>query len=826
LGKKLSPQKRVSQVGKTVQQEVPLESLQDEYKVLAEKEASQSIHFTAKHRARMQELSEKITAEFDKRGGSNTVSFMGANPDIMRSVGEDAVKAARLVSRATADIIQATKTPPGILRGVKQAKEAMVDHDRLIRDAEFTHKLLEKTVRDVVPDTERQMLMVHAYENKMRGSHWKKLNEIEKGVVRWAAQEKAKLNRFIVENGVLEQMSEKEFNHIFHSWIDPKTGSPYATMYGKFSKGLPQAKQRKIPTYEAGMAAGLKPATTNMGKMIGLEWEAAMRAQQSRTMFKTLNSIATESGDKIVLRKGKPAQGIRFVERWDKLKNQGLTEDYQYYSHPSLDKAMVFKDAKGMMVRLKGPVGVHKDLFPFVKAYIESPTYTKLDNALFAAKSLKLSASFFHATSLAMQELANFRIPFKNIPRGLSIRKGLGPELRLLHREGLDLWKGYEDVGYKTSGFSGGKVARSANRVLNGMRSWLFDYIQPGMKVSFAHDTFNKILPRYLKKYNPEVSLAVARQEIEAGKISTDAINRAARDAVKAADGHFSHEHWKRSLLETNQFMVKLYFSPESRRWWQRTLLSPTWQREHLIVAKNVAKSFMPDKMIKKLGLEEIGPIKAEYRKYMLGALMTIGSVDLANLITTKRMDGKAKHIWENPEGKGFAIRAPWDAPSYTVTDKNGKERRVEGGPVYIRPLKSLFEVAEGATDPIRKVGYKLSPPLTAIALQFFPSRYRRKYEGVPDYPRRAKDFVLDAALPITVNQAMDAMKGKKGWKSAILPALGFPTSKVKEGEFLDYLLEDGDEAIERYLERIPAEDKGSVEKKAARKLRARDREE
>jgi hypothetical protein len=438
---------------------------------------------------------------------------------------------------------------------------------------------------------------------------------------------------------------------------------------------------------------------------------------------------------------------------------------------------------------------------------MENPTYAALDDMLFVTKTLKLGVSGFHAMMLGMQELANRRIPFKNIPRGLRIREALGPELKVLHQEGLDIHTRYADIGGKAAPFSGGRVAREANRVLDLARSWLFDYVQPGMKISFAHDTFNKLLPRYLKKYNPEVTLATARAEIESGKVATDAILRAARDAVKAADGHFSHEHIQRSLLETNKWMVKLYFLPEARKFWQRILLSPTWQREHLLVAKNVAKSFMPDKAIRRLGMEEIGPIKEEYRRYLYTGLAIVGAADAYNLTTTLQMDGKAKHLWQNPKGKGFAVRAPWNNPGYTVIGKDGRERHIQGGPAFIRPLKSLFEVAEFTSDPVKKLGYKLSPIIQALAGVFFPGTFDEKHEGIAGMPAQTRDFILDLTTPISVSQALDAFRGRKTPQAALLPFFGFPVSKVKENAFIDHLLESGDDEAFKQYYRLASKD-------------------
>ena len=707
---------------------------------------------------------ESVKREASAVESGTTLGFMGSNPEIVGRLGKDVARAYDEISSATKNIIDKSKVQPEVKVGTTKAIEAMIEHDRQIRRAEFTSQKFTKIVEESVKSPERQMEMVHAYEQKMQGKHWDVLTEAEKDIVRWAAQEKAKLNKFVEDNDVLERLDDPDVNHIFHHWINPKTGQPYPATFGKFSKGLPQAKQRTIKTYEDGIEAGLKPATTNIGKLIGLEWESVMRAHQSRQMFRTLHNIGADPGVEIQLVKGGTHKPIRMIERWDQIKDQGLDENYERFDHPSLDKQISFINSAGDRVTFKGAVGIRKELFPFVRNYIENPKYSTYDQLNFATKSLKLGLSAFHVMSLAMQEVANFRIPFYNIPRGLRTRNEMGPELQLLHQEGLELFKGYEDTGSRNRFFEGvtivGKVGNVATWPVKISRDFIFNVVQPGMKTSFAVDTYNKILPKYLDK-------GLTKE-------------RAARDAVKAADGHFSGEHFKRSLLESNRLMNKIYFSPEARVWWQRALLSPTWQREHLLVAKNVGKAFMPDKLIKKLALEDIGPIKAEYRKYALGAAMMITSADMYNYMTTQQMDGEGKHIWENPEGKGFAVRAWWDEPDYILTNEDGEKRVIQGGPAYIRPFKSIYEVAEWGSDPVKKFIYKLSPMVTATIKQLSPGLYDKQYEGIEDMPERLLDFVLDVSTPIAAEQTINVTKGKKTALSAVLPFFGMPTSKVK----------------------------------------------
>lgn len=724
------------------------------------------------------DIYQKYQSMYNEMFGKKESKGVQLNSGLDPTIAIDIMKT---ISAKTSEIIEANKMTPSVARGVKAAKDAMIEQDRNVRRAESTSKLFEKTVQDIVPKPERQMEMVHAYEHKMKGKAWDGLTEIEKGVVRWAAEEKAKLNKYIKDNDILETMPESDsINHIFHHWIDKETGKPYKAMYGKFSKGLPQAKQRVIPTYEAGIKNGMTPATTNIGKLIGMEWEAATRANNARQLFKTLHGIKGDENMSIVLSKGGKPQPIRMVESWSNLEKQGLTDGYVRYDNNFLDKAMTFESSDGRLITMKGAVGVKEELYPFVHAYIDSPQYGKLSELNFASKSLTLGASLFHPVSLGMQELANLRTPFVHIPQGLRIIKELGPEVRLLHQEGLELFKGYEDLGFKNQFFDDGSTLGKTGNVItwpiSKMRDFIFDYVQPGMKVSFAHAMFTKMLPKYLEgtKFTAEEVMAM----YESGKPLPPEALQCAREVVQKADGHFSGEHYKRSLLETNRFMVKLYFTPEARVKWQAALLSPTWQREHLLVAKNVMKSFMPDKMIKKLGMAELGPIKSQYRLYALGAAMIIGAVDLWNYNSSLIMDGEGKHLWQNPTGKGFAVRAWWNEPAYTIQDKNGRYKYIPEAPAYIRPLKSVFEVAEWAHDPVLKLGYKLSPVLSALGEQLFG---QKKYVGLPDIPKRALDFIVDSSTPIVVDQAIRTAQGKQSIQATALPFIGMPVSRLKQ---------------------------------------------
>jgi hypothetical protein len=157
---------------------------------------------------------------------------------------------------------------------------------------------------------------------------------------------------------------------------------------------------------------------------------------------------------------------------------------------------------------------------------------------------------------------------------------------------------------------------------------------------------------------------------------------------------------------------------------------------------------------------------------------MIIGAVDLWNYNASLIMDGEGKHLWQNPTGKGFAARAWWNEPAYTIQDKNGRYKYIPEAPAYIRPLKSVFEVAEWAHDPVLKLGYKLSPVLSALGEQLFG---QKKYVGLPDIPERALDFIVDSSTPIVVDQAIRTAQGKQSIQATALPFIGMPVSRLKQ---------------------------------------------
>lgn len=690
------------------------------------------------------------------------------------------------------EMVQNLKIEPYAESGVGAAKQAMIAHHAKIREPELFTRVFTDEFQRVVPDPSRQSLVMHALQQKRNPKFWDQLTEKEKGVVEWVEKEADRIDTFVRENKVLsdevlEQPTSTSTRYLFQWWRDPKTGDPYQSKYGKFSKTLPQAKQRKFKTYEEGIAAGLEPVTFNVGRIIGETWQSVIRAHQSRQMHDAVSQIEVLNPGLQVKRSsmGLPKQA-RMIEKWKHLEEAGIIDDYVMSTDHFWNKALTYIPGteKYPTMMLRQPIGIHKELYPFWKAYHDSPTYGNFAKFVFTTKSMKL-LSLFHGVQLGVNQAATGHIPFVGIPRALKRWKEADPTVRLLHKHGLDMPGRYEDINYldlyKFKNRSVlGKIGNVALKPVEWNAKLLFQHMQPGMKMQFAYTKFHKLLPEYEQK-------GLSRETC-------------ARDVVKAADQFFSGEDYKRAMLETNKYMARFYFGATARKAWQMAMISPTWQRENIILVKNVLKSMIPESLVEKAGLQQLGPSKSIYRKYALGAFVGMyGAANLYNYMMTKEMDGEAKFMWENPHP--FGVRAPWNTPEYTIKRSDGTERRVPGGrPVYIRPFKTIVEVPEfffGHRDPkestisnmgtsmIKKAGYKVAPWLSMTAKMFYGYQYNQ-----PSLKTRIIDWMKGVFAPITYEQVEDWIEGKKTPQDVLGSFFGMPTGTISLNEFKEIFYE------------------------------------
>jgi hypothetical protein len=499
------------------------------------------------------------------------------------------------------------------------------------------------------------------------------------------------------------------WHYIHQWWKNRETGEPYAANYGKFAKSMPGAKQKFHASYEAGQATGLKMATPNLGEILGEQLKAASKAKATRELYKTLG----ETG---------------IVKRYERGVSEG--EGFIRYHDTLLDRPIAFKTPDGKTMLIKTDAAIRQDFLPQWRAYRESGDYGKAYRALVTIpRTIKLGLSLFHPKNLIENVVLTGHIPFKGAGKALrALRSANDPVVNLLYKQGLTA-TAYEDL--KPIHFIPGTKL-------------IFEVIQPALKTAWAKDEF------------------IARSK----KFPTMPKDQLARQVVKAADSFFSGEDVKRAGLEAGELMNKIYFSPGAKKAWRAAFLSPTWQREHLLIGKRGVQSWLPEKWAKSLGFkEDISATKGIYRRYAFNAALTYTGFNLINYITTKKMDGQGKFMLANPKGYEFSIRMPYN-------DKNGNA-------VYVRPAKSLFEIPEITWDllhaDLSKVASKLNPMVPAVVHQLYPA-----YGQTPNWLERGGQALQDIGLPITGQSMLAAAQGKKQLPDVLLPFLGFPTARYK----------------------------------------------
>jgi hypothetical protein len=685
-----------------------------------------------------------------------------ASPEQMSLLGQEgAIRVPKIINE-TAEAIDKIKENIGKPQGsgAKAGIGAMAEHHRAVRDIDYIYgpkgPIQEvATLFDKSVPSERQQLVINAIQQPTK--YLSELTTQEREFVDLYNKESVKVTQYAKDAGVLKDDNP---NYLYQWWIDKKTGEAFNTHYGQYSKSAPQFKQRKYQSYEEGINAGEMPASTNPFTLLQKSASAVNKAVEARILFQNLASIEKYSlGEKALDKMGlsdepttmlrsersTESKPLRIVESWERLKDQGLEGDYVRYSHDALDKSLTFKDADGNIHTLKGDVGITKELFPYVKAYLESPTYGNLSKINFASKSMKLMSGF-HIVSLSWQGVAGGlgkgRVPLLNVIDGLKKIEGGSETLRILYRNGLQL-HGYADIGPAKTGLfdmlENNKYTKYFGKVLSATQKLTFEVVHPGIKANTAFTIFEDLVNKAETKKGDTLSI-----------IEKDNL---AKETVHYTDRLFSGEDYKTALLQTNKWMAEYFYSPEARKRWQFALISPQWQKAHIGIVIDVAKSFATKE-------GRAAPTAELYRKYLYSALIIYAAANLYNFVMTEYMDNDGKLMVQNDGHNSFSVRAPYN-------DLDGKK-------VYFRPLKSIFEVPEYLSDVVGKSISKMAPWVATAAEQIKPMQYD-KYKGYENIPKRAGNIMQGMFMPMAEPTIMDESKNPA---SKALSIIGIPTSK------------------------------------------------
>lgn len=662
---------------------------------------------------------------------------------------DELVAAARNLSDATSKIakagteeaVKAFAQPkePGVVAG----RETMLEHHKNWRDLEYQAKQMGRVFADAVPDKAARIAVRDALQNPSKIAS---LPPLQKAMAEWLRSEIKKAESVTDELGIERVELPPGVEYLPQIWKDPKTGKPYSSKYGKFARTTPRALRRtrtaegelKYLTYRAGEAAGLEAAYDNPGQIVGDYLQSIYGAKQSRVMFDALKKL--DAGNEVLLGKGqRPA---RLIEDWGTLTKNAVTDDYVRFD--GFRNFRYAGETEGTVRLVDKPVGVHKDLWPYLRNYFESPKYDGAYQAMQVAKQIKLGLSFFHPIQLAINTL-DMRGPkflydvTGGIVKGLKSLERGDETMRTLYRNGLETHR-HPDVAPEGQVYGlplTGVAKKISNWTLEAPTRFIFQVVQPGLKAHIARVLYDRQLPKYLKK-------GLTKDE-------------AARAVVKMVDQLYSGEDWRMAMLESNRAMAELYYSPEARVRWQKALISPTWQKVHWGMAADVGKALK-----RKFSGDTSKPIDAERLRYFMGAVVTYTMANLYNYAMTQAMDDEGKFMFQNPEHKGYSVRAPWNSP--------------DGRAVYFRPLKTIFEVPEVITDmfhgEFKKVLSKLNPLVSGgITVAQNVKEGEWKEAG-----KEATDIVTPISISGMTRPNQDNL-------SRALNLVGFPVSK---GQYLD----------------------------------------
>lgn len=662
---------------------------------------------------------------------------------------------------------EAFKTQKGT---VGQGLDAMTEHRRAERTADYRANLLSQGVLRDVPDPGRRLLIMKAIDNP--DVYARELNPQEIKVMNHLKNEQAQITQMLVDAKVIDPKEAKE-NYIFHWWKNRKTGEAQPATYGPFAKTAPQLNERRHMTIDDGIAAGLELATDNPGDLVGMSLRATTRAVESRRLVEMLRGLKSPTGGILTTtsQRGSTIKAkshpLGLVENWNTLKANGIADDYIPFDNFALNEK-TFHYRNGVRELVEQRAAVHKDIYPWVKAYFDSPSYGTMANLNFASKSLKLGLSFFHPLALAAQAIATGRPSNINYPKGLTLFDKADPIAEMLVRNGIER-RGHQDI----QGM--GKMTKIP--VAGKLTDWMFNELTPGLKMMTAYNELSRLLPEYQKR-----------------GISNDI---AARDVVRKVDAMYSHEDVKLAALESSRIMAQMYYAPQARKAWQMAFISPTWQKAHAQMFGRSVASLVPDAVRAKMGLEPKNPISKTYQEYVIGAGTIYAAANLYNYITTKQMDGEGKFLWQQDDK--FSVRAMYNEP--------------DGAKAYFRPLKSIFEVPEFLGSPLEKIGSKLAPIWSSTARLFEAGwNYRDRMEDERTSLDKGIEFATDVATPISFGNLdvgdagrrildvtgiyEDSTLGtpRKSVQSRIIGGFGIPTSR---GEYAD----SGRQALENVRE-------------------------
>lgn len=609
-------------------------------------------------------------------------------------------------------------------------------------------------------------------------------------------------------------LGEHRDNYVPHVW---DVGSK-PIFGGGLKQNFKFNKARTFENFAEGDAAGFKPKTLEIGKLLPTYLEEMNRVIADRQFVEDISTLKAKDGRPLVAPRGRVSEittdneGKAYLANPDAIKgmkdkegNPIDTTDYKVLNEPALhDWRWEGKDIEGNPIYMKDDLALHPEAVDRVKAMVGKSKVREWANqpregigpnllpaafrAVDTAQSVMKREMFsllapFHQVQEGTHAVAHLVNPFSGIPK-IDLRDAAQEDaakhgLMLLpdrtsaqqYLEGVGGRGGFISqaarfVGEKTPIV--GKAATVLADTIDGYQNYLFHQYIPGLKFK----TYNAILERNMGRYGPELSR---------GELTPSDVKLLTAEQTNAAYGHLNYAMLDRS--PTVQHFLRL------------GLLAPDFLE---------ARGRFVGQAVKGLTGSKVG---AEQLK----ALATIAAIQAASAYTISSLSSGKYSLTGDPDK-----RSPWDPKDpFKIVVGNRKYglRTVPADIAHL--LNDPRQFTYGRVNPLTvKTGVQLGTGLNyrgektsaletaeeALA-QYIPIT-ARQIPGIRDLTETSKHTPvspleqLAGSLGVQVSRKSpitDTYKNAQQWMDSQKIARDTGSYPVSKYQQLRYALEDGD---------------------------------
>lgn len=528
------------------------------------------------------------------------------------------------------------------------------------------------------------------------------------------AQERARqwLNRFMRDVRGDDYIGYIE-DYLLHFYTGGKKVKKFAQTW---ARRAPSSKERKLPTYEDAVAAGLTPITQDIATLHELWAKINWRAALNDRFIHELSGVVNADGLPVLM------------------KPKDAPPDWPIVDHPAIRRVYARHTKDGQLVLWEGGAAVDPEVYRFTRQVFEQPfrawPVRAIETANAFAKRSAFYLSLFHHITLnisaqgslasAKNPLGGFFLLGRHLRGGLPV--GGGFRLTMPHREGLRLM---ESSAFTRDLILHGVNADPVPDVMVGKVTRALHEAEartrkiPGLgflvrKFRQANTTWDRWLWNHLHTglkgyvYYSLVQDEMARMPDGASPAEIRAVKEKIAEFINDA---FGGQEWE----------SKFWLTPKGRQAAHIAVMAPDWTLSDLnLVGKGLRAYVRP---LRRIGGGRGGrgagggggkggagatagnrAMDRAQRRYWRNALLTFGA-----LISGLNYALSGKWPWENePDHKrdidvtSLVRKMPWRK----MSAKDAKRR-------YYISLEKQFRFGEAIrwlTDPVSIFGAKLSP--------------------------------------------------------------------------------------------------------------------